>query len=444
MTTKQKIELRLSEVRERLNAISALEGDAFTEEIRSEADTLQAEYGDLEVRHRAAITSESEDEARMRGEFREDGEGAEIRQLMGAVSIADYLTPATAGSGIEGRARELNAALKVEGVGKSGGVLIPWAMLAGPTPAPEARAAEQRAFTATNQAMGAYGGGIMARPILQRLFGPGILDALGVRVDSVPSGRTEWPLLTGGVAPDQAVEGAAAAAAVAATFATETLKPKRLTGKYEYTHEQSAQVPDLEQALRRDLADAVKSKMSDLALNGDEASNPQEPNGFLTKIAAPTAPTAVATYEDFAGSHALAVDGVHSQREGEVSSVVGVSSYQLAARTYRTGAGSDESASEALMRRSMMCVASSYVPAPPDSGANQDIQSGNIYHAAGPNGGGASMRGDSVAAIWPSLEVIRDIYSKASQGVVLTWITLWDLEAAFRSGAYKRVSFKVA
>ena len=438
MTNKQKIELRLSEVRSRLNEISGIEGEAFTDEIRGEADALQTEYKTLEVRHRAAITSEAEEEARMQGAFNEgDGESAEIRQLMGAVSLADYLTPATAGSGIEGRARELNQALKVEAVGKSGGVAIPWAVLAGPLPAPEKREAERRAFTDTT----AYAGGIAARPILQRLFGPGILDALGVRIDSVPSGRTEWPLLTGGVAPTQKAEGEVANAADAATFTTETLKPKRLTGVYEYTHEQAAQVLGIEEALRRDLADAVRSKMSDLALNGDEDTNAQEPSGFYEKLSAPTAPNAVATYEDFAGSHASAVDGIHAQREGEVSSVIGVASYRLAARTYRTGAGSDEAASEALKRRSMQCVASSYVPAPADATM---IQNGNIFHAAGPNGGGAAMRGDSIAAVWPTLEVIRDIYSQASQGVRLTWITLWDLEAAFRLVAYKRISFKVA
>ena len=433
MTNRQKIELRLSEVRQRLNEISALEGDALTEEIRGEADTLQTEYRDLEVRHRAAITAEAEDEARMRGEFREDGESAEIRQLMSAVNIGDYLTPASAGSGIEGRAKELNAALKVDAVGKGGGVAIPWAVIAGPLP--EKREAETRAFTDTT----AYPGGIAARPILQRLFGPGILDALGVRIDSVPSGRTEWPLLTGGVAPAQKAEGTAADAAVKATFSTETLKPKRLTGKYEFTHEQAAQVPGIEEALRRDLADAVRSKMSDLALNGDESTNAHEPDGFYQKISAPTAPSAVATYEDFAGSHASAVDGIHAQNEMQVSSVIGVESYQLAAKTYRTGAGSDEAASEALKRRSAGCVDSSYVPDPVS-----DVQNGNIFHAAGPNGGGAAMRGDSIAAVWPTLEIIRDIYSNASQGVVLTWVTLWDLEAAFRADAYERIAFKLA
>ena len=77
------------------------------------------------------------------------------------------------------------------------------------------------------------------------------------------------------------------------------------------------------------------------------------------------------------------------------------------------------------------------------AGANM-IQNGNIYHAAGPNGGGASLRGDSIAAVWPTLEVIRDIYTQASQGVVLTWVSLWDAETAFRAAAYQRTAFRLA
>ena len=41
----------------------------------------------------------------------------------------------------------------------------------------------------------------------------GLFDSLGVRMDSVPVGRSEWPLLTGAVAPAQTKEGTAAAAA---------------------------------------------------------------------------------------------------------------------------------------------------------------------------------------------------------------------------------------
>ena len=105
----------------------------------------------------------------------------------------------------------------------------------------------------------------------------------------MPVGRTEWPLISGGVSPAQAKETVAAAAAVAATFTTTTLKPKRLTGKYEFSHEEAASVADIEQALRRDLADAVKAQMSDSIINGAAPTNAamQNVEGFLTKIAAP-------------------------------------------------------------------------------------------------------------------------------------------------------------
>ena len=132
------------------------------------------------------------------------------------------------------------------------------------------------------------------------------------------------------------------------------------------------------------------------------------------------------------------MDGVHASGESEVAVVVGIDSYRHAASIYQTS-GSGESASEALRRRSQTLMASSFVPA-----KTGNVQDGNIIHAAGPNGGGADMRGDSIAAVWPSLEVIRDPYSQASIGVSLTWVTLWDAETAFRAAAYKRVAFQVA
>ena len=437
MTNAQKLAIRLSEIRQRLNEIAGLEGDALTDEVRAEADRLTTEYRDKETQHRAAIVAEGEEQRAAEGWYGDgDGEPAEVRALLDRVNLADYLTPAKAGIGLAGAPVELAAALKVPAVGASGGIAIPWRMLETPelraAPAPRG---EHRAFTTT----AALDGPMMQRPILQRLFGMDIMGALGVRIDTVPAGMTEWPLLTGGVAPDMKAEGTAADAAVVASFTTETLKPKRLTGKYEFTHEQAAQVADIEQALRRDLADAVKAKMSDLILNGNEGTNAHEPDGFLTKLNAPPAPTAEATYADYAGVHATAVDGIHASREGEVSSVIGVASYTHAASVYQSGSG--ESGTEALMKRGMSCMASSFIPA---AAGNPAIQNGNILHAAGPNGGGASLRGDSIAAVWPTLEVIRDIYSQASTGVVLTWVSLWDAETAFRAAAYRRVAFRLA
>ena len=437
MTNAQKLAIRLSEIRQRLNEISGLADDAVTDEVRAEADKLGSEYKNAETQHRSALIAEGQEQAAAEGEFgNADGEPAEVRALLSRATLYDYLNPAAGGVGLTGPAAELNSAFKVGVIGKSGGILIPWRMLECPehraAPAPRG---EHRAFTTTS----ALGGGTAQRPILQRLFGMDIMGALGVRIDTVPAGLTRWPLLTGGVAPTNVVEGTAAPAAVTATFTTESLKPKRLTGRYEFTHEQSAEVADLEQALRRDLADAVRSRMSELILNGDESTNAFEPDGFLTKLAAPTAPTAIAAYSDYAGSHAQSVDGIHGSVEQQISSVLGVATYRHAATVYDAGSG--ESGTEALMRRSMSCMASSFIPA---ATGTPSVQNGNIYHAAGPNGGGASLRGDSIAAMWPTLEVIRDIYSQASVGVVLTWVTLWDAETAFRAAAYRRVAFQIA
>ena len=200
MTTAQKLAIRLSEIRQRLNEISGLADDAMTDEVRNEADRLAGEYRSAETQHRAALVVEADEQRAAAGEFgNADGEPAETRALLGRVHLPDYLAAAAAGIGLAGAPVELAAALGVPAVGASGGIAIPWAMLTTAQPEPR-QAPESRAFTTT----GALDGGVMQRPILQRLFGPGILDALGVRIDTsrlpqaisaAPSGSSYSPTL---------------------------------------------------------------------------------------------------------------------------------------------------------------------------------------------------------------------------------------------------------
>ena len=436
MTTGQKLSIRLSEIRQRLNEIAGFEADAVTDEIRTEADQLTGEFRVAETQHRAATIAEADEQAAAEGEFGNNGDGepAEIRVMLDRIHIADYLTPAAGGAGLSGAPVEIASALKLPVTGASGGVAVPWQVLG--------RGIERRAFTTT----GNNDGPEIQRPILQRLFGPGVFDQLGVRVDSVPVGRVEWPLVATGVAPVQVAEAsaaAAAAAAVATTFTYANLRPKRLSGITEYTHELSASVAAAEQTLRRDIADAAQSAMSNSLVNGaavdpNDAATAANVEGFISALAAPTAPSAEATYGAYAGSHAALVDGLHAEMEMQISSLVGTDVYHHAAAVYQAGSG--ESGSEALSRRSMSCMASAYVPA---ADSTSHISNGNIYHASGPNGGGV-LRGDTVAAIWPTLELIRDPYSVASTGVRLTWIVLWDARVALREAAYSRVAFQLA
>ena len=427
MTPRQRLSIEQSEKRERVNTILALDTEAMTDELRSELDTLTGRLQTIEPELRAAIAAEGDDEQRARGMFPDgDGEARERTRLLGETSLGEYLNAASVGGAIEGRAAEVNAALGVPTIGPKGGTAVPWQMFETP---------EMRAFTTTANNDGPN----MQRPILQRLFGPGLMDTLGVRVDSVPVGRAEWPLISGGVAPAQVKEGTAAAAAVAATFSFASLKPKRLSGKYEYTHELAASVTELEQALRRDLADAIKSSMSNQIINGiaPTTSNPHNVTGFIVRLGTATdLSSALATAADYGKLHSLGVDAVHAGMETEVMSVVGDETYQHAAGTYISGSG--ESGSELLRRRSGGCYASTYIP------AAASMKQSAILHAAGPNGGRDHARRLPWRPMWPTLEIVRDIYTQASQGVVLTWVTLWDAHTAFRASAYSHRAIQIS
>ena len=222
---------------------------------------------------------------------------------------------------------------------------------------------ETRAFTTT----GENDGPEAQRPILQRLFGPGVSwRRWGCGLIAVPVGRTEWPLITSGVAPAQAKETVAAADAVAVGFKFANLKPKRLTGAYEYTHEEAASsVPGIEQALRRDLADAVavEDGRADRPRGGPDKCGPAERRGVHHETnRGRTWQPGLRTAADYGRLHALAVDGIHAgNRVGRLCRVIGTATYTHAAGVYITGSG--ESGSELLARRSAGCMASTYLPA---------------------------------------------------------------------------------
>ena len=111
MKNTQKITLRLSEVRQRLNAIAGLEGDAFTDEIRTESEKLQREYGDLETRQSSTIIADGETATRAAT----DGEGAEIRQLVQRASLGAFLHGVARERAVDSAEAELRSALNLEG-----------------------------------------------------------------------------------------------------------------------------------------------------------------------------------------------------------------------------------------------------------------------------------------------------------------------------------------
>ena len=419
MTNRQRTELRISEVRSRLNEISGLEGDVLTPEVRSEAGTLQTEYGDLETRLRAAIVAEGNGNPVQTG----DSEARERRELVERVELREYLGEAATGREATGAARELRSAVFGD---KARPFLVPWEILE-----PRRRRAdgEQRADAATN-APGTVGAS--QDTILGRVFADTAAMYLGVEMPMVPVGDANFPVLSAGANPANTAEGTAKDAE-AATITGTTLEPRRLSARYLFSIEDASRLQGMEEALRADLAGAMGEAMDAQVLNG----NGTAPNvdGFFHKLTAPTdVPSDQAGKDSFVGAALAGVDGRYARNIMGVRLLVGSKTYGLAGSI--ANAIGDVYVADYLIQRSGGFQVSAHIAEAPDSGNLSGIQQGLAY--------GASMgMGSAVCPIWNGFELIRDPYTKAAEGrVAVTAVALWNF-AVLRTGPYRRSYFKV-
>ena len=136
MTKAQRLQIRSSEIRQKLNELSNVDGE-LTDEQRSEVDSLNTEYADVETKLRAALAAEPPAERRETVEA--DAEHRERLKLRGKTGIADYLAAALAGVEVRGAAAEF-----AQSVGVGLFQRLPLALLAQFAPAPKD---EHRAIT---------------------------------------------------------------------------------------------------------------------------------------------------------------------------------------------------------------------------------------------------------------------------------------------------------
>ena len=420
MTNVQKLQIRQSEIRERLNTLSNPETE-LTEDHKTELNNLMSEMVEIEPKLRAAITAEQE-----AMESRNDGtsEDAAFDDLRKRASVSEYIRQAINRQPLDGACRELNDELKIVPVrGQGGGILMPVEQLG----------LRLRADAANTTTTAADADQTNRRPIFSRLFAKGVLDTLGVRIDSVPVSLIEYPILTGATTPAMTAEDTEAADTVAATWNSEILKPKRLIAQYEFTAEALMTVPGLDAALSEDLQMAINAQMSKEVL-GDGDGTGADIRGFQDAIdfSAITNPTSKVTSGTFIANILEVIDGLHASDESEISAVIGPDTYKAIAALMFTG--TTENAFDVLRRRGTSIVTSAHVADPVS-----DIQRGYIHAGRDP------ARGDSIAAVWPAMEVISDPYSLASSSkTLITSTMLWDAYCGFRSGAYDGEKFKLA
>ena len=293
MTNAQKIAFRLSEVRTRLNEVSGLEGDAFTDEIRSESEKLEREYRDLESRHRAAIIAGGEAETRAAN----DGEGVELRQLVSKASLGVYLHGAAREQAVDGAEAELRAALDL------GGDQIPLDLLLSPQVEKRVDAASNvTASVSENQSS-----------IAGRIFAETSGAYMGVDRPTVPAGDSTYVALTAGATGDFRSDGVDKDAE-AATFTTKTVEPARVSARYLFGVESTVRLSGMEEALRADLTATIGDKLDAVALTGQAAVNNVSPvvAGIISQLTAPSDPGGVSTWDDYTGVYPARVDGKYS------------------------------------------------------------------------------------------------------------------------------------
>ena len=399
MLESQRLMLRLSELRERINAAPE---DMDT----SELEKLTTEHRESEVRYRAALVKEAPDDPQDQPPDRQ-----ELRQR---VEFREYLNEAATGQPATGAAAELRQEVLKEfaAPGK-----VPWETLLSLEP-------EQRADAATDLSSTTVGR--TQQPVIPRVFARSATAYLGVTMPTVGVGESNYPVLTGGVAPTQVAAGAAKDAE-AATFTVETLAPRRLSARYLLRLEDLNRFGGLEDSLRRDLRDALADAMDNLVLNSNGTA--PNPTGFFSELTAPDDPSALATFADFMTATVGGVDGKYAGSLSDMRMLVGPASYKKAASLFH-GNG-DVDAASYLMARSGGIRVSGNVPDPAST-----IQGALTYATGG--------AGSAVAPVWEGLSLIRDPYSAAESGEIsITAVALWNFKI-LREAPYSYQKFKVA
>ena len=415
MRTSQRLELRASEIRQRLNEITGLEGESLTAEIREESDRLVAEFRDTETRRRAALVSESS-EAETTAGAPVDGEARERRELMGRARVGRFAAAALRGVAVDGVEAETASAFACPG-------LVPLELLA--ERRATALAVEHRAITAAPDT----GTAVTAAAIMPAVFDRGAAAFLGIEMPTVAAGTAAYPVLTQSVTAAARAK-SAAAPETAGTITPYIVKPRRITGAFRIAREDEAMLPDLESALRDNLGSVLTDAVDAQVVAGDN----QAPNlnGINTQLTAATAPGATAeTFDTYVAAAASHVDGLYAVSLSDIRLLLGPHTYRHAASIFRGANG--ETAAASYLAGQLGGLRASRRIADPSS----NIQAAIVRRSAPGR--------VAVAPIWQGVELIRDPFTAAGEGeTILTALLLMGGVAILRPAAFVQDSFRLA
>ena len=391
MKASQKIALEMSEKREQLNALLAM--DELSDDQRADLATFSARMQQLEVEARAAILAE--DETTITRSDVVDGEDRELRSLIDRANIGAIFEAALEHRQTVGPEAELQAHFKLAANA------IPLALL------------ETRAVTPAPGDVGTQ-----QSTIIPGVFPQSCAAFLAVDMPTVGVGESVFPVLTQNATAHTPAENGPAAETTGA-FSADVLSPSRLQASFFYSREDRARFSGMDEALRMNLSDALSDGLDKQILAGTEGlfTGTKLANHNVSAI------TSYALYRSQLGYGR--VDGVFAGGVGDLKIVMGAETYGHAAGVFRSDNAGDRAALEDLMQVTGGVKVSAHVPGVTSKKQNAVIRLG--------------MRRDMVAPIWEGVTLIPDEITKAANGqIVVTAVMLHAVKILRADGFYKQ------
>ena len=398
MTRSQKLALRQREIRARLGEIADLEGDALTDAIRSEGETLDREYRDVETRLSAAVIAEGAD-AGQRSDP-DDPEAREYRELLGRSNVGTVLGAVMSGRLADGPEAELQQHRKLAGNE------IPVDLL---------RAREHRAAGVT-AAPGDVG--VMEDTVTPPVFATGDGAFLGIERPTVASGDAVYPVLSNRPTVGGPHDDSTDVAETAGTWGADLLAPERIQASYKFRRTDSARFAGMENALRSALNMGLEEKLDYEAMRGT--------NGLLTGTnLANNNAAAVTTFAKYISEFIYSrVDGRYAMTPADLRACVGSGTFAHMGSVYRAN-NVDDPAAEIINRRTGGLRVSAHVAAVSANKQNAVIRLGSQRFMIQP--------------MWENVALVVDEVSGSGAGEIeVTAIMLMNTKIVRAAGAYKQ------
>ena len=417
MTTKQKIQLRQSELRQKLNELLGVEDRTVAQ--TAELGTLTTEAQSLEVEYRAAVIAEPPaDDDGTRTSPTGDPEERERAEIRSKSRLTNFVSAAANGESFSGAESEYASAMGCRGNHMPIDMLMPES---------RERQPEERAVTPGVTAPGA------TAAIARVLFGRTAASALGVRFPAVESGQANYPVLT--TAPTASVKAKDAdAPATAGAFRLDTRAPRRVTGQFSVRVEDLAVLPGMEESLRDAINDAVGAEVDAQVFNGSASdfATDGEIRGLFAQATDVAAASAKETFASGVARFAGLVDGQYANSMSDLRAIIGVDTFATYASLFQSNG--DVSLYDYLGGKLAGIRVSKRMPA-----KASNAQKGVVARTAGAQ----PIR----VPVWRGVQLIRDVYgdnAKKGQVTVTAYVLIGSPHLPYQTNTVVEIHPKLA